>query len=128
MASTDRGPRALRLPTRSYTLIDAYRKGRREVLDLDEPGASEPPCPGASALAITGSREMLRRIEAELQHLSDTNRVAFELVKLDGLDIAEVAEMLGTTEQSVRLRVHRALEALRDKLGEDPQWQLAVEH
>jgi DNA-directed RNA polymerase specialized sigma24 family protein len=36
--------------------------------------------------------------------------------------------MLGTTEQSVRLRVHRALEALRDKLGEDPQWQLAVEH
>jgi RNA polymerase sigma-70 factor (ECF subfamily) len=71
---------------------------------------------------------MLRRIEVELQRVSDTNRAAFELVKLDGLDIAEVAEMLGTTEQSVRLRVHRALEALRDKLGEDPQWQLAVEH
>jgi len=100
-------------------LIDAYRKGRREVLDLDEPGAPERPCPGASALAITSSRQMLRRIEVELQRVSDTNRAAFELVKLDGLDIAEVAEMLGTTEQTVRLRVHRALQALRDELGED---------
>jgi RNA polymerase sigma-70 factor (ECF subfamily) len=102
-------------------LIDAHRKARREVLDLDEPGATERPSPSPSTLAVTVSRQLLRRIEAALQSVSDTNRVAFELVKLDGLEIAEVAGMLGTTEPPVRLRVHRALAALREKLGQDVQ-------
>jgi RNA polymerase sigma-70 factor (ECF subfamily) len=43
-------------------------------------------------------------------------RVAFELIKQDGLSVAEAAQVLGTTVAAVKLRAHRAYEALRGAL------------
>jgi len=53
-------------------------------------------------------------------------RIAFELVKLDGMAAPEVAQMLGTTAMGVRLRVHRALQELRDALDLDARGDLAA--
>ena len=58
------------------------------------------------------------RIGAELERLPENQRVAFELIKQDGLSVAEAAQVLGTTVAAVKLRAHRAYEALRAALAE----------
>jgi RNA polymerase sigma-70 factor (ECF subfamily) len=49
--------------------------------------------------------------------LPEAQRVAFELVKHEGLSLAEAADVLGTTVAAVKLRAHRTYEALRAALG-----------
>jgi len=39
------------------------------------------------------------------------------MVRHEGLSVAETAEVMGTTPTAVKLRVHRAYEALRAVLG-----------
>jgi RNA polymerase sigma-70 factor, ECF subfamily len=53
----------------------------------------------------------------ELNRLPEASRVAFELIQLDGLSIAEAAEVLGTTSAAVKMRAHRAYQTLRERLG-----------
>jgi RNA polymerase sigma-70 factor (ECF subfamily) len=53
-----------------------------------------------------------------LAKLPETQRVAFELLKQEGLSVAEAAQVLGTTPAAVKLRAHRAYEALRRALGD----------
>lgn len=55
-------------------------------------------------------------IQAEMERLSPLNRLAFELVKQDGLTHAEAAKVLGTTVMAVKLRTHRSCAALRAAL------------
>jgi RNA polymerase sigma-70 factor (ECF subfamily) len=99
-------------------LIDKLRQGKREVpvsddaLDVAEPRSPETPPDQALEL-----RRLTRRVELELGLLPEASRVAFELIQLDGLSVAEAAEVLGTTGSAVKMRAHRAYEALRQKLG-----------
>ena len=64
------------------------------------------------------AQETARRIQTELRRLPETQRVAFELVKQEGLTFIEAAAVLGTTVAAVKLRAHRAYEALRAVLGD----------
>ena len=59
-------------------------------------------------------REVLTR---ELSRMSEKNRVAYVLLKEEGLSVKEAAAVLGTTEPVVRQRAHRAYEQLRAALG-----------
>ncbi len=98
-------------------LVDSVRRGRRELLSADgepDPGASKDP----TADEIVQAHQLARRLEAELQKLPPAQRVAFELVKNEGLSMAEAAQVLGTTVAAVKLRAHRAYEALRLALGD----------
>jgi RNA polymerase sigma-70 factor (ECF subfamily) len=98
-------------------LVDSVRRGRREVLSADgepDPGASREP----AADEIAQARQLARRLEVELSKLPPAQRVAFELVKNEGLSMAEAAQVLGTTVAAVKLRAHRAYEALRSALGD----------
>lgn len=104
-------------------LIDTHRRGGREVLargDGDEGAvwleAVDPDA--ARADDAVYARELGRRLEAELGNLPQAQRTAFELVKLDGLSLKEAAETLGTTTAAVKLRAHRAYQALREALGD----------
>jgi RNA polymerase sigma-70 factor (ECF subfamily) len=54
-----------------------------------------------------------------LAHLPKSQRLAFELVKLDGLSLAQVAEILGTTVPAVKALTHRAYCALRTTLQDE---------
>jgi RNA polymerase sigma-70 factor (ECF subfamily) len=67
-----------------------------------------------------GSRELAGRVEAELQRLPETQRVAFELLRVDGLSHDEAAQVLGTSVSAVKLRAFRAYSALRALLGRAP--------
>jgi RNA polymerase sigma-70 factor (ECF subfamily) len=98
-------------------LLDGLRRARREgTVAADDPDsalASDHP-----ADEVVQARELARRIAGVLAKLPESQRVAFELLKHDGLTVAEAAEVLGTTSAAVKLRAHRAYEALRLALGD----------
>jgi RNA polymerase sigma-70 factor (ECF subfamily) len=100
-------------------LIDSLRRGRREVLSShDDSPQDDPPSPDASADALVEAQEVATRIQRALVGLPEAQRVAFELIKQEGLSLAEAAAVLGTTVAAVKLRAHRAYEALRAVLGD----------
>lgn len=100
-------------------LIDSVRRGKREVLGDGRDGAegsSEGVSTDDAADELVEARELADRLQKELARLPETQRVAFELIKQEGLSVAEAAEVLGTTVTAVKLRAHRAYEALRGVL------------
>ncbi len=96
--------------------IDSYRKRRRVVAmdpsDAEESLVSEL-CPDG---ALRTKRAALA-IRATLDALPESQRTAFELLKLEGLTLAQTAEALGDSITAVKLRAHRAYEALRAALA-----------
>jgi RNA polymerase sigma-70 factor (ECF subfamily) len=100
-------------------LIDSVRRHKRDLLTSDDDqtvdrAASDAP----NADDLVAAQETARRIQEALRHIPETQRVAFELVKQEGLTFVEAAEVLGTTVAAVKLRAHRAYEALRVVLGD----------
>jgi RNA polymerase sigma-70 factor (ECF subfamily) len=98
-------------------LVDEVRRGRRVVLSDDgdpELGVSEHP----QADEVVQAGELAHRIQTILNGLPTSQRAAFELIKQEGLTVAEAAQILGTTVAAVKLRAHRAYEALRAALGD----------
>jgi RNA polymerase sigma-70 factor (ECF subfamily) len=98
-------------------LVDWTRRGRREVLgdgtDMDGGVAASP-----RADDLVQASQVAFRIERVLAALPASQRTAFQLIKQEGLTVAEAAQVLGTTVAAVKLRAHRAYEALRAGLGE----------
>jgi RNA polymerase sigma-70 factor (ECF subfamily) len=97
-------------------LIDSHRGVRREtlragVVPIDEPLAPEP------TDDVLHTKRVARVIERELERLPPAQRTAFELMQREGLSLREVAEALGTTENAIKLRAHRARTALRAAMG-----------
>ncbi len=107
-------------------LIDAFRKDHHgpdgapplRRADRDEEAPSTP-SPGALPDQVAARHRLTRRMYEELQRISEIDRVAFELVKCEGLSMAEAAEVLGTTENAVKLRAFRTYVLLRATLGDE---------
>jgi RNA polymerase sigma-70 factor (ECF subfamily) len=101
-------------------LIDDLRRRRGDggVRSLDDEPHLEPPDPAPTAVELVAAGELLARIRLELAKLPESQREAFELIKEDGLSLAEAAAVLGTTVTAVKLRAHRAYLALRKALGD----------
>jgi RNA polymerase sigma-70 factor (ECF subfamily) len=100
--------------------IDDLRRRRDDRLSRsleDEPRA-EPPDPAPTAVDLVVASELATRVRRELSKLPHAQREAFELIKEDGLSLAEAAAVLGTTVTAVKLRAHRAYQALRVALGD----------
>jgi RNA polymerase sigma-70 factor (ECF subfamily) len=98
--------------------IDGTRRGRREVLRAEEEERDEAAAEAPGADELLSAQELAAKIDRTLAKLPESQRVAFELIKRDGLSLAEAAEALGTTVTAVKLRAHRAYEALRAALGD----------
>jgi RNA polymerase sigma-70 factor (ECF subfamily) len=94
-------------------VIDVSRRRGREDLranpfqDAEEPSGAAAP---DEALHRKRSEAALRR---DLLRLPPALREAFELLKVEGLSVAESAEVLGITRGMVKIRAHRATVALR---------------
>jgi RNA polymerase sigma-70 factor (ECF subfamily) len=98
-------------------LLDSLRRARREGTPCgDDPDSAL--APGDAADDVVQARELATRIAGILAKLPESQRVAFELLKQEGLTVAEAAEVLGATQAAVKLRAHRAYEALRLALGD----------
>jgi RNA polymerase sigma-70 factor, ECF subfamily len=108
-------PWAFAIARRLY--IDECRRRRTDALwsarDVGEDDRR------ASALPDDefATREAARLVQAELARMPGNQRVAFELLKVDGLSHQEAAQALGTTVNAVKLRAFRAYSAIRAVLG-----------
>jgi RNA polymerase sigma-70 factor (ECF subfamily) len=99
-------------------VVDTHRRGRREVaLDVDDPSNDRPsldPMPDDMLRA----KQAARTLERVLSEIPESQRLAFELLKYDGLSLAEAAEVLGVSVGAVKVRAHRTYVALRAALHE----------
>jgi RNA polymerase sigma-70 factor (ECF subfamily) len=101
-------------------LIDARRRTRKEVLfesARDDAAALDEKVDRASVPDdLAATRQMADLVRAELDRLPPAQRAAYDLVRTEGLSVAQTAEILGTTPTAVKLRVHRVYELLRSLL------------
>lgn len=101
-------------------LIDQHRRGAKEVLLAEGVGDGIDALRAVDALAddVAVAKQLAERLSMELSKLPENQRAAFELIKQDGLSVSEAAEVLGTTVAAVKLRAHRAYEALRAAIAD----------
>ncbi len=97
-----------------YKLIDFARAKKREGLAVDIEAIAETLATPTSTEA--GSSDDLQRLLAELP---EKQRQALEMVKLQGLSVAEVSEQIRMSESAVKVTVHRALKSLKDRVKKD---------
>lgn len=64
------------------------------------------------------ANEVAQRLKRAFAELPESQRVALELLRGDGLSIQEASAVLGVSEGALRVRTHRAHEALRRALGD----------
>jgi RNA polymerase sigma-70 factor, ECF subfamily len=72
--------------------------------------------PGPAAVA-EGS-EIMVALQAALQKLPARQRECFMLRSLEGMDVAETAAAMGCSDGSVKTHYSRAVQSLREQLGE----------
>jgi RNA polymerase sigma-70 factor (ECF subfamily) len=103
------------------TLIDSIRARKREAEANADPVAALETETGSSALTdeLLHSLRLARKVETELSRLPEPQRVAFELIRNEGLSVRDVAQILGTTANAVKLRAHRAYVALRAAIADE---------
>ncbi|HEY0708047.1 MAG TPA: RNA polymerase sigma factor [Polyangia bacterium] len=93
-------------------LIDSIRAEKRQRATMEGLSLQEPP-PASSVEDLVNSKQMAKRVADELARLPHMQRVALELIRHDGLSVGEAAQVLGTTTNAIKLRIHRAYAALQ---------------
>jgi RNA polymerase sigma-70 factor, ECF subfamily len=68
-------------------------------------------------------RETRERVRGGIERLPESHRTVLMLRDIEGLDTRETATMLGITENAVKIRLHRARQALRTILDEQMREQ-----
>ena len=97
-------------------LVDLTRRGAREELRPDD-ARGEEPAPTASPEEALHGRRLEAEARRDLALLPTGWRESFELVRFEGLSVAEAAEALGITQGMVKIRTHRASAALRKAMA-----------
>lgn len=101
------------------TFLDAHRAKRRSRLTLTNEGELPEPPPEPVEGDAFGSLndDELKTLNATMDALPPQQREALELLKVQGLSLKEAAAITGSTVGAIKLRAHRAYEALRSALG-----------
>jgi len=109
-------------------LIDARRRTRKEVLfeTADDDAAALDSKVERYSIpdALVMTKQMEGRAADELERMPESHRMAYILVRQQGLSVAEAAEIVGTTPGALKLRAHRAYEALRGVLARDEKMEV----
>lgn len=74
-----------------------------------------------SAESLLARRETCELVRAAIDRLPETYRTVLLLRDIEELDTCEAAELLGVTANAVKIRLHRARQALRELL--DREWK-----
>lgn len=90
-------------------MIDAWRRAQRERERPESNTVASVPGPEEELIAD----ETARRLASTIDELPPLHREAFDLVKMDGLTLEETAQVLGTSVNAIKLRIHRAYQSLR---------------
>jgi RNA polymerase sigma-70 factor (ECF subfamily) len=98
-------------------LIDASRRQGHEELRDDGVFDMVERSTGLAADDAMAQKEQELQARQDLEHLPPALRESFQLVKLEGLSVAEAAEVLGITPGMVKIRTYRARVALKRALS-----------
>lgn len=104
-------PWMLAIARRSF--LDERRAAKVRNEHLSDDGALPEPRPEQEAVGA----DLSEALDRALGDLPVSYREAIELTKINGLSVAEAAEVLGTTGTAVKLRVFRGYEILRKQLS-----------
>ena len=104
--------------------LDSVRSRRSELQqNFDHDSEAEPLTThggggeSPSAEELLADAELAQAVHEALAQIPEAQASAFRLLKGEGLSIAEVAAIMGTSKGSVKLRAHRAYLSLRALLG-----------
>jgi RNA polymerase sigma factor (sigma-70 family) len=61
--------------------------------------------------------EYMNRLQRALEELTEEQRVAFMLNRIEGKKHREIAEILGISQKAVEKRIYKAVESLQEKIG-----------
>ncbi|SVC62400.1 uncharacterized protein METZ01_LOCUS315254, partial [marine metagenome] len=98
--------------------IDHHRAKKRHIihsldnnlLSIDEPTAKDL---GSDPEKLIVEKDRHRVINQAVDHLSQNQKKVFLMNRYDGLQIKEIAEILGIAEGTVKIHLHRAIKKLR---------------
>jgi RNA polymerase sigma-70 factor (ECF subfamily) len=99
-----------RILTNQCRNVVARRRDMVPVEDLDPPG-------GERADAALERGELGEALEAALARLTPEQREAFVMKHVDGRSYEEMAQLLGVGVDALKMRVHRARDAMRSMMG-----------
>lgn len=104
-------------------LDHARRRGRVSWQSLDEMGEEPGEQQHLADMTYAPEQEAMageakRKVDATLEAMPKKQRTAFLLRNHQGLSIADIAQVMKTTEGTVRVYLHRAVAALRQSLVE----------
>ena len=94
-------------------LLDGRRRAARWAVAVVDLAGVAAAAGGMAADDALDRRRHEAELEEELVRLPPKHREAFCMVRLEGLSIADAAAVLGITQGNVKVRVHRAADALR---------------
>jgi RNA polymerase sigma-70 factor (ECF subfamily) len=103
---------------------DAIAERKKAPLRLDEPSGGDPdaprldpedPSPGPDARLAQNDKENAVRLA--IDSLSPDHRLVVTMHHMDGMEVGEIAGILGISKGTVMSRLSRAREALRRKLA-----------
>jgi RNA polymerase sigma-70 factor (ECF subfamily) len=61
--------------------------------------------------------EYMNRLQKAIEELTEEQRVAFLLNRIEGKKHREIAELLGISQKAVEKRIYKAVESLQKKIG-----------
>jgi RNA polymerase sigma-70 factor (ECF subfamily) len=93
------------------------RRKRARKVDLDEVGDTLVDHQEPGPERTQGSREIKSRLRAAMSQLSPRQAEIFTLRYLEGLGNLEIAKMLGASQTSIAVLLHRARHRLQKELG-----------
>ncbi|WP_420577867.1 RNA polymerase sigma factor [Ekhidna sp.] len=67
---------------------------------------------------VIEEKEYMNRLQKALNELSEDQRVTFMMNRVEGKKHKEIAEILGISRKAVEKRIYKALDVLREKLGD----------
>jgi RNA polymerase sigma-70 factor, ECF subfamily len=98
--------------------IDDYRRRRTDALANSRAVAEDDGTATGAPDEEVSTQEAAQCVRAALARLPESQRVAFELLRIEGLSHEDAARVLGVTPSAVKLRAFRAYSALRAALAE----------
>lgn len=66
---------------------------------------------------VLEEKEYLNRLQKAIEELTEEQRIAFLLSRVEGKKHREIAELLGISQKAVEKRIYKALESVQQKIG-----------
>jgi RNA polymerase sigma-70 factor, ECF subfamily len=98
-------------------MIDAMRRKRHQEVLANDPDEDREPTSTDAPDELLQGKQLAATLRQALLAVPEGQREAFILVREDGLSVAEAAEILGISAAAVKVRAHRAYEALREAVS-----------